>query len=200
MKLVLATRNIHKVRELKGMLKKSSFSLDILSLLDFPHYQSPEEEGSSFEENAVLKAEDAARALNLWALSDDSGLVVPVLGGRPGVHTARFAGKNASDKENRRKLLMEMEGIKGVNRHAYFECVLALAAPEGLKKTVRAVCEGMIANEEKGRNGFGYDSLFLKHEYSKTFAELEEEVKNLVSHRRKAFDKLLPFIEGLCIT
>jgi XTP/dITP diphosphohydrolase len=200
MQLVLATCNIHKIRELKGMLKKIKLPLDILSLLDFPKYAPSQETGASFEENAIMKATEAARALNCWALADDSGLIVPALGGKPGLNTARFAGKQASDKDNRQKLLLEMQSIKDSNRHAYFECALALAHPQGLKKSVRAVCEGSITMEEKGRNGFGYDSLFLKHEYSKTFAELEEEVKNLVSHRRKALDKLLPCIEDLCIT
>lgn len=198
MQLVIASRNVHKIRECREILKRLP-KLDILSLMDFPQYTPPEETGSTFEENAILKAEHAARALNRWTLADDSGLVVPALNGTPGVYSARYAGNQATDIENRRKLLKEMAHLEDSGRAAYFECWIALSTPQGLKKCTRGLCEGTILTQERGGRGFGYDPLFVKHEYSKTFGELEPEVKNLVSHRRKALDKILLTLEGLLI-
>jgi XTP/dITP diphosphohydrolase len=189
MDLVLATTNRHKVREIRAFLKPLT-QLDLYSLLDFPHYVPPEESGKSFEENAHLKALHAAQTLKKWAIADDSGLVVPALSGNPGIHSSIYAGKGSSDKENRKKLLKEMEHLEGIGRCAYFECCLALATPEGVKKTVRAICEGRLITKERGSNGFGYDSLFLKWGYDLTFAELDESTKNKVSHRAKALEKL----------
>ncbi|HSX03204.1 MAG TPA: RdgB/HAM1 family non-canonical purine NTP pyrophosphatase [Rhabdochlamydiaceae bacterium] len=196
MKLVIASRNVHKIREFRAMLKGLRH-LDIYSLIDFPQYQPPPEVGKTFEENAIQKAIHAASALGLWALADDSGLVIPALGGAPGIHSARYAGDGATDKENRKKLLQEMRSLKDQERAAYFECCLALASPKELKKSTCACCEGTIIEEEKGRSGFGYDPIFQKHEYSKTFGELEEEVKNRISHRRKAMDKILLVLETI---
>ncbi len=196
MQLVIASRNVHKILELRTMLKAYK-SLDILSLLDFPHYTPLPETGNTFEENATLKALHAAKTLNRWTLADDTGLVVPALQGAPGVISARYAGENATDPENRKKLLSEMQNIAEAHRQGYFECWLALASPQGLKKCVRGVCEGTILTEEKGGKGFGYDSLFVKYEYGKTFSELEENIKNRISHRRKALDKLHLLLESL---
>ncbi len=196
MQLILASRNMHKVRECRSILKQIKH-LDILSLLDFPDYVPPDESGSTFEENATLKATHAAKALGGWVLADDSGLVVPSLDGRPGVRSSRFAGEHATDADNRKKLLEEMKDIQEPYRQAYFECCIVLASPEGIKKSSRGVCEGMILTKERGRQGFGYDSLFLKHDYNKTFAELEEDTKNRISHRRKALDKIFPYLESL---
>lgn len=195
MELVLATHNLHKIREFRSMFKPFK-NIDVLSLLNFPDYKLPEETGKTFEENAILKAEDAAKALNKCVLSDDSGLVVPTIGGKPGVISKRYAGEDATDAENRKKLLEEMDNFKDLERSAYFECFLALANPDGLQKCVNGHCEGYILTEERGRHGFGYDPLFVKHDYDKTFAELEEETKNRISHRRKAFEKLASILEN----
>lgn len=196
MKLVIASRNVHKIRELRSMLKGLRH-LDIYSLIDFPQYQPLPETGKTFEENALQKAVHAATSLGILALADDSGLIIPSLGGAPGIYSARYAGDGATDKENRRKLLQELRPYKDQDRAAYFECCIALASPAGLKKVACAFCEGTITEEEKGRSGFGYDCLFQKHEYSKTFGELEEEVKNRISHRRKAMDKILLVLETI---
>lgn len=195
MQLVIASRNVHKIRELRAMLKAYKF-LDVLSLLDFPQYVPLPENGKTFEENVTQKAIHAAKSLNRWTLADDTGLVVPALQGAPGVYSARYAGENATDPDNRKKLLAEMKEIFEPHRQGYFECWLAIAAPQGLKKCVRGVCEGTILTKEKGGKGFGYDSLFVKYEYGKTFSELEENVKNRISHRRKALDKLHLFLES----
>ncbi len=196
MQLVLASHNVHKIRELRSMLKEYTH-LDVLSLLDFPNYHPPEETGATFEENAKLKALHAAKSLNRLAMADDSGLVVPALQGAPGVRSARYAGDLATEAENRKKLLEEMNQILDPNRQGYFECWIVIAAPEGIKKSVRGICEGTILTEEKGNRGFGYDPLFVKYEYGKTFAEIEETLKNRISQRRKALDKLHVFLSSL---
>ncbi len=199
MELVLATTNMHKTLELRQMLKAFG-AFDLYTLLDFPDYQQPEETGLSFEENACLKALHAAKALNKWVLADDSGLVVPALGGEPGVYSSRFAGKNASDKDNRNKLKETLADLNEEERSAYFECALALANPDGVQKCVRGTCEGYLILEERGSQGFGYDPLFVKWDYSKTLAELDVDTKNRISHRRKALDKIMPSLEALPCT
>lgn len=193
-KLVIASSNLHKVREIRSILKEKG-DFDLVSLRDFPEYTLPEEVGSTFEQNAIDKAIAAAEALGAYVIADDSGLVVPALGGRPGVYSARYAGAGATDKENRIKLLVEMKELEGEARSAFFECCMALASPEGLEKVVSARCEGHIAEKERGGQGFGYDPIFIKRDYNKTFSELEDEVKNRISHRRKALDKLSPLLE-----
>lgn len=196
MELVIATQNLHKVREIREMLKNIRH-LDILSLLNFSNCQLPEETGSTFEENARLKAEHAAKVLNKWVLADDSGLVVPALSGAPGIYSARYAGEDASDAENRQKLLEEMRAFEGLQRSAYYDCCLVLANSEGVRKVAHGIVEGLITESERGRNGFGYDPIFMKNDYDKTFGELDEHTKNKVSHRRKAIDKLVPILESL---
>ena len=180
MDIVLATLNVHKIREFREMLKPLK-RFEILSLHQFPDYSPLEETGMSFKENVIQKAIHAAKTLNCYVLADDSGLVVPILNGAPGVYSRRYAGDDATDAENRKKLLEALNGRTGIERSAYFECSLALANPEGLKKHVNGRCEGVIALEEQGRNGFGYDAIFMKHDYDKTFSELDDAVKNRIS-------------------
>lgn len=196
LELVIASTNIHKVREFRTILKPF-LRFDLLSLSDFPNYTPPEETGKTFEENATIKAEHAAKFLNRWVLADDSGLVVPALNGAPGIFSARYAGNDATDLENRKKLLEEIQHLMEEDRQAFFECSIALASPTGLKKCVKGTCEGSLLNKDRGGGGFGYDPLFIKHGYNKTFAELGESVKNRISHRRKALDKMLASLESL---
>lgn len=196
MQLVIASHNVHKIREFRTILKNLP-NLDILSLIDFPHYSLPPETGVTFEENAIQKAMHAAQTLSRTVIADDSGLVVPALGGRPGILSSRFAGEDATDGENRKKLLTEMMHLLDSQRGAYFECSLVLASPHGVIKTVKGTCEGTIISHERGNRGFGYDPLFVKYEYGKTFAELEEDIKNRISHRRKALDRILSTLETL---
>lgn len=194
MEIVIVSKNLHKMREFREMLKTIKH-IDVLSLLNFPHYELPSEEGKTFKENAHIKATHAAAFLKKVVLADDSGLVVPSLSGAPGVHSRRYAGEDATDAENRHKLLMELEGKREHERSAYFECCLVLATPDKLIKSVSGICEGVILTEERGRNGFGYDALFVKNEYDKSFAEIDEATKNRISHRRKAFEKLSTTLE-----
>jgi XTP/dITP diphosphohydrolase len=196
MEIVIASSNLHKVREFREMLKNLK-GFDILSLHNFPQYKPLEETGKTFKENAITKAVHAAQELGVLALADDSGLIVPILNGEPGVLSRRYAGENATDVENRQKLLKALQGRQNLERSAYFECSIALADPQGLKKCVTGRCEGVITTEERGRNGFGYDPIFMKHETQKTFSELDEAVKNKISHRGKAFEAISIVLESL---
>ena len=183
--------------ELKSIIKELQLPVEIFSLRDFPDYEAPEETGKTFSENAAIKAIYAAKKSNMWALADDSGVVVPALDGRPGINSSCYAGENASARENCQKLLKDMSNLRRDERRAYSESSLALASPDGLKKSVNGSCEGEIVPKERGCNGFVYDSIFAKDGYGKTFAELELNIKNKISHRRKAFDKMVIFIESL---
>ena len=195
MKILLATTNYGKIKEIMQYL--SSLFVELDSLNNHPGYISPEENGLSFIENAKIKASTAAKHFNCWALADDSGLVVPVLKGAPGIFSARFAGPDASDKENNTKLLAALKGYNDFERRAaFFECAIALSSPLGeIVKVFEGTCAGYIAFEPKGSNGFGYDPLFIKHGYDKSFAELTLDVKQKISHRHKALEKLKIYLE-----
>ena len=196
MKLGIASSNPNKIREFKTLLSHLK-GLELVSMRDFPNYVPPEETGSTFEENAIIKALDFSNFINGLSLADDSGLVVPALHGAPGVYSARYARLDATDAENRFKLIKELEKVSEKDRFAHFECCLALAEPNQIKKITHGYCEGYLITEERGRNGFGYDPLFIRHDYNKTFAELDSQIKNKISHRRKAFDKMLPYLESI---
>ncbi|MBW2028073.1 MAG: XTP/dITP diphosphatase [Deltaproteobacteria bacterium] len=196
--LVLATRNRGKVEEIKSLL--SGFDVVIRGLTEFGTIPPIEEDGETFEENAYRKAHLTAKVLGLPALADDSGLVVEALNGMPGVHSARYAGPGATDRDRNLKLLKAMERIE--NRKALFECVIAIAVPKGPALIFDGVCEGEIALEMRGENGFGYDPVFYYPPLKKTFAEMTPEEKNRVSHRGRAmaqlkadFEKVLVWLE-----
>lgn len=197
MEIVIATRNLHKVREFREMMKTLP-SMDVLSLHDFPNYQLPNIQRATFEESATEKALHAATALNRLVLADDSGLVIPALGGAPGPSSKTYAGEEATDRENCQKVLKELSGKSDLDRAAYLVCTLACADADGIKKTVTSVCEGEVIEEERGRFGYGYDPIFRKHDYDKTFSELDESIRIRISHRRKAFEKLVIFLETVC--
>jgi len=192
MEIIIASKNVNKVRELRTALK-DKVDCDILSLHPFPDYKAPEETGKTFAENAKIKALHATKTLGKTVVADDSGLIVPILEGKPGVFSKRYAGENGSDLENRKKLLREMETYSGIDRFAYFTCCLTLAKPDGTYHTFEGTCEGYITKEERGSQGFGYDAIFAKHDYDKTFGEIPEHVKLQISHRGKALEKLIAF-------
>lgn len=188
MKLIVATNNAHKLKEIKSILG-GEFE-EILSLKEAGAELKAEENGSTFEENAIIKAR-GVEASSMAVLADDSGLCVEVLGGAPGVKSARYASEgeeNANDASNRRKLLKEMEGKE--ERKAKFVCAVALLWGEELY-TAEGETEGRILTDERGERGFGYDSIFYSDELGKSFGEAEEEEKNGVSHRGRALKKLL---------
>ena len=182
MTLLIATRNKHKWEEIAALFNWPS--LEIISAEDIPGLPEVEEDGRTFQENAVKKAITCARLSGLWAMADDSGLEVDALGGQPGVLSARFAGTPTNYKANNTKLLEMLSGAK--HRAARFRCVIALSSPEGKVKTVEGVCEGTIATEGRGSFGFGYDPLFIPKGYEKTFGELSPAVKMKISHRALA--------------
>jgi XTP/dITP diphosphohydrolase len=184
--IVLATRNEGKVRELKGILR--DYPVDLRSLNDFGPIPEAVEDGASFDENAYKKAYFTAKVLGLPAMADDSGLVVPALGGAPGVYSARYAGEKASDADNIKKLLAEM--VDQNDRRAAFECVISVAVPSGPALTYEGRCEGEITREPKGEGGFGYDPVFYSPELGKTFAESTMDEKNRVSHRGRALGQM----------
>lgn len=180
--LVIATRNRHKLDEIRAIFAFKH--LDISSALDVPHVPDVEETGTTFEENAMLKARALATATGQWALGDDSGLEVDALDGAPGVYSARFAGEPVNYAANNEKLLRLLDGA--TNRRARFRTVLALASPAGACHTVEGRCEGRIIAELRGGQGFGYDPLFIPDGETLTFAEMPPEQKNRISHRARA--------------
>lgn len=196
MEIVVASRNLHKFREYREMFKAFPF-IDLLSLLDFPDYEPLAATGAHFKDKALSKAEHAAKHLGRWAIGDDSGIVIPVLNGQNEETLRFFCGDDVSDASSRKNVLKALEGKVDLQRSAYSECAIALCQPEGMKKCVNAICEGVITEEERGRHGFGYDAIFRKHDYDKTFAELDESLKIRISDRRKAFEKLSLFLETL---
>ncbi|HEV2615787.1 MAG TPA: RdgB/HAM1 family non-canonical purine NTP pyrophosphatase [Candidatus Acidoferrales bacterium] len=188
-KLLLASSNAHKLREYRSMANGRAIELDLLPR--FRELPAFPEDAPTFAENAAGKALHYARSSEEIIFADDSGLVVPALGGAPGVHSARYAGPKATDAERIAKLLGEMRDLSGDARRARFVCVIAAARMGKMLAVISDSAEGVIANEPRGRDGFGYDPIFYFPERAKTFAELSETNKNEVSHRGKAFRKLL---------
>ncbi len=197
--IVLATRNKGKVEEFQQML--AGYPVDLKCLSDFGPIPEVEEDGQTFDDNAYKKALFTAKVLGIPAIADDSGLVVEALDGAPGVYSARYAGENATDRENIDKLLHEMAGE--TNRRAAFQCVISIAVPSGPALTYEGRCEGVISTEITGEGGFGYDPVFYHPGLGKNFAQCSMEEKNKVSHRGQAlnevvgeFDKILIWLNS----
>lgn len=187
--LMLATRNLKKRREIVELLAGLGFSFGDLS--DRPDIPDVEETGDTFEENAKLKAESVAKAAGAWALGEDSGLVVPALKGRPGVYSARYAGRQGDDEANNDKLLAELDRFSDDQRGAHYITVAVLADPQGVVRAVtEGRCGGVILRERRGVGGFGYDPLFMVPEFHRTFGELSPRVKHALSHRARALERL----------
>lgn len=189
MQMILASQNKHKLEEIKEIMKE--LDIEILSM-DEVNLEKLEivEDGETFQENSMKKAITVMEKTGMISIADDSGLEVDYLDGKPGVYSARFAGENASDDDNNKKLLHMLKGIDLDQRKSRFVSVISVAFPEGKRISVRGECEGVIGFEERGSQGFGYDPLFIVLEYNKTFAELGSEIKNKISHRAKALEKL----------
>lgn len=192
MKIVLTTRNRKKLEELQRILNVSEITL--LSMNDFADLEEVKEDGLSFEENALKKARYVAQKTGLPAIADDSGLEVDALGGAPGVKSARYAGEYATDEENIKKLLKELEGVSADRRGARFVCYIALVFPEGKEYIFSATVNGKIIEEPRGSYGFGYDPVFQPEGSDKTFAEMLPQEKDSISHRKKALDQLKNFL------
>ncbi len=194
--LVLGTRNRKKREEIEEIL--GDLEIELQDLSRWPDAPEVVEDANTFEGNARKKASETARALNQWVLGEDSGLVVPALHGRPGVYSARYAGKQGDDEANNDKLLAELRPLPETSRAAYYVCTAALAAPQGeIQAVSEGRCHGVIISKRRGTGGFGYDPLFLIQEYHRTFGELSSRVKHALSHRARALAQLRPELRRL---
>ncbi len=190
--IVLATGNKGKVKEFEGLLH--GIAGRIIGLGDLESPPEVVEDGETFMDNALKKARTIAKYSGKPALADDSGLAVDALGGRPGVYSARYSGEDATDEKNIDKLLGELGDAE--HRSARFVCFLALVTPDGKETVVSGKCEGVILTERRGSGGFGYDPVFYLPEYGKTMAEISAELKNRISHRARAAEKLVRILKG----
>lgn len=193
--LVIATKNTGKLIEIAALLK--NYPVNLKSLSDFGPIPSVEEDGATFDDNAYKKAAFTARVLGLPALADDSGLVVPALGGGPGILSARYGGDSLTDAQRCDLLLQNLRGKN--DRQASFSCVISIATPTGAALTYEARCEGLIAESASGINGFGYDPIFYYPPLNKTFAELTSQEKSQISHRGKALKELLAEFDNVLL-
>jgi XTP/dITP diphosphohydrolase len=191
--LVLATLNPGKVREFAELLSAAGLPAHVIGLWE-AGISAPKETGTTFRDNAILKARHAAAATGQLALADDSGLEVDGLGGAPGVYSARYAGPGADDEANRRQLVAALEAAPEAARTARFHCAIAIAQPDGAVEVVEGTCEGIIVTESRGTHGFGYDPLFLLPDRGQTMAELTSAEKNAISHRARATARALPIL------
>jgi XTP/dITP diphosphohydrolase len=191
-RLLLATRNRGKLREIAGLL--GGEQLELITLADHGGIDDIEETGATFEENARIKASHAARAARMWTLGEDSGLEVDALGGQPGIFSARYAGSHGDDDANNARLVRELAGSE--DRRARYVCALALAGPDGdVVALTRGVCEGRIGTEARGSQGFGYDPYFLPEAAgSGSMAELEPALKDAISHRGQALRAMISLL------
>lgn len=192
-KIVVASGNKNKLREIAEIFK----GYEVVSMQDAGFSEEIEENGKTFEENALIKARAVCNALHLPALADDSGLCVAALGGAPGVYSARYAGVHGDDGANNALLLKNLEDVPEEDRGAYFESCVALVFPDGQEVTASGRTYGHILFEEEGKNGFGYDPLFYSNELKKGFGVASAEEKNAVSHRAKALAALSEKIKGM---
>lgn len=194
MKVFIATGNKKKIDEIRPLLK----DFEVLSIADGINIPEVEENSDTFEGNSQKKALEIAKFLNMVAIADDSGLMVDALEGEPGVYSARYAGENANDSDNNKKLIQNLKGIG--NRKAKFVSVISVAKPNGEVHSFRGEVEGLILDEARGNSGFGYDPYFYYVAYGKTFAELELSEKNAISHRARALSKMKKEIKDILKT
>lgn len=195
MKVLLATQNSGKVRELVELLADEE--IEVLSLKDVPAWQEVEETGATFAENAAIKARVGVEKTGFITLADDSGLEVDALNGAPGVYSARFAGEPKDDERNNDKLLALLENVPDEQRTGRFRCALVVATPQGDEYLTEGTVEGKILRQRRGTGGFGYDPLFSIPDFGRTMAELSLAQKNKLSHRAQAFRKAVPILENL---
>jgi XTP/dITP diphosphohydrolase len=198
-RLVLATRNPHKVGELQAILRDAGVDVSLVGMDDFPTVPDVVEDGLTFAANALKKARETAAATQLPCLADDSGLCVEALNGMPGVFSARWSGRHGDDPANLDLLLAQLADVADDLRGAWFECAAALALPSGQERVVSGTVEGMLLRARRGSGGFGYDPIFLPHGHDRTTAEMSAEEKNAISHRGRAFRALGPAIADLVV-
>jgi XTP/dITP diphosphohydrolase len=196
--LVLATRNQGKIREFRRILDAiSQGAINLVGLEEFPHTTDVEETGSTFKENALLKARSVCKETGLPAIADDSGLSVDVLNGAPGVYSARYAGVHGDDQANNAKLMRELENIPEEKRGAHFTCAAALVLPDGREHVAEEIFEGSILSAPIGEHGFGYDPLFRPQGLAISSAQMSAEEKDSISHRGKSLRAIAPHVISL---
>ncbi|MER6299404.1 RdgB/HAM1 family non-canonical purine NTP pyrophosphatase [Kitasatospora sp. NPDC001539] len=196
-RLILATRNQHKVAELRAILADADLDVELVGADAYPQIPDVPETGVTFAENALLKAHALARATGLPAVADDSGLCVDVLNGAPGIFSARWSGKHGDDRANLDLLLAQLSDIAEPHRGAHFFCAAALALPDGTERVVEGRLLGTLRTTPAGTNGFGYDPILQPLGETRTCAELTAEEKNAISHRGQAFRALAPVVKDL---
>ena len=196
-RLVLATHNPHKVEELRAILAETPLTLDLTGADSYPHIPDVKETGVTFAENALLKARALAEATGLPAVADDSGLCVDVLGGAPGIFSARWSGTHGDDKANLDLLLAQLADIADPHRGAHFACAAALALPDGTTHVTEGRLTGTLRHAPEGGGGFGYDPILQPEGETRTLAEMTAEEKNAISHRGRAFRALAPLAAEL---
>lgn len=192
-RILAATHNKHKIAEFQEMLNRNGLDVEIISTAAFADFPELIENGETFEENSAMKAVQASDFSHMTAFADDSGLAVDALGGAPGIYSARYAGENATDGDRIAKLLNELKGV--TDRTARFVCVISIAYQGKLIASFRGEVVGTIAQSPAGSSGFGYDPVFVPAGYEQTFAELGAEVKDKISHRARAFEQAVAFIQ-----
>lgn len=193
MKIIFATGNENKLREIRQITE--NMGIEIVSMKDAGYYTEVEETGTTFEENAYLKASAIAKKCNLPTLADDSGLEIDYLNKEPGIYSSRFMGEDTPHSVKNAELLRRMEGVPDEKRTARFVCAICFVRPDGSSETVRATMEGRVAYKSAGKNGFGYDPIFFLPERGCTSAELSPEEKNAISHRGKALRMMRDILE-----
>lgn len=194
--IVLGSRNRKKIGEIAELF--APHGIELIGVSEFPDVPDVVEDGDSFAANAAKKATEVAKRLNQWVIAEDSGLCVDALGGAPGIYSARYAGEHGADDENNEKLLRELQAVPVERRTAYYVCYAVLSDPTGqVRLSSEGRCGGRILTSYHGEHGFGYDPLFLVPEFHKTFGQLSPVVKRHVSHRAKAFERLIPQIVRL---
>lgn len=198
MEIVLATRNLDKIREIKDILSGSE--INVLTLENFSQIPELVEDGDTLEQNAYKKAKTVFDITGLLTLSDDTGLEVDALDGQPGVYSSRFAGENVSYDDNVNKLLEVMTKVPQNKRTARFRCIIALVGPKNVEQFAEGICEGEIIEKKRGSQGFGYDPVFFVPEYQKTFAEMPLILKNKISHRGRALQKAVTILRQITAT
>ena len=197
-RLVVGSRNQKKLLEISQLLEPHG--IEVVGIADYADIPDVIEDGDTFAANAAKKATETALAINEWVLAEDSGLSVDALGGAPGVYSARFSGEGATDERNNQKLLAELTDIAPEKRGGHYTCHVAISSPAGeIRMTEEATCRGRVIDEARGANGFGYDPYFLIPEFHQTFGELSSVVKNQLSHRARAFQRLTPRLVRLLL-
>ncbi|CAB4713836.1 MAG: RdgB/HAM1 family non-canonical purine NTP pyrophosphatase [Actinobacteria bacterium] len=196
-KVVIASRNEHKIDEMRRILNEAGLSLDLVGIQEFPDLPDVDETGETFAENALLKAREICAFTGMPAIADDSGLCVDALGGMPGIFSARWAGTHGNDLANLQLLLAQISHVAPDRRTASFRCAAAIVMPSGAEEVVEGIMAGRLIDTPRGTNGFGYDPIFIAEGYSITTAEMDSASKDAISHRGRAIAALAPTLAQL---